>query len=62
MEYMCHMQNIVMCDYQESLTTGQTDRQTDAGQSDPNVPLCFGGDTKLKENKTYYFLFRDIIF
>ena len=39
-----------MRDYQESVTTGQTDtetdRQTDTGQSDPYVPLCFAGDTK----------------
>ena len=37
--------------YQESVTTGQTDRQTDthtqtdAEKSDPYVPLCFAGDT-----------------
>ena len=30
-----------MRDYQESVTT----RQTDAGQSDPYVSLCFAGDT-----------------
>ena len=30
----------------ESVTTGQTDGQTDARQSDPYVPLCFEGDTK----------------
>ena len=36
-----------MRDYQESVTTGQTDGQTDAGQSDPYVPLCFAGDTKI---------------
>ena len=48
------LQNIAMrdyqlrkCDYQESVTTGQTDGQTDAGQSDPYVPLCFAGDTKI---------------
>ena len=45
---MCRLQNIAMCDYQESMTAGQThrrmDRQTDAGQSDPYVPLCFPGD------------------
>ena len=39
-----------MRDYQESVTTGQTDThthtQTDAGQSDLYVPLCFAGDTK----------------
>ena len=41
--------NIAMRDYQESVTIGQTDTrthtQTDAGQSDPYVPLCFAGDT-----------------
>ena len=35
---------------QEGVTTGKTDgqthRQTDAGQNDPYVPLCFAGDTK----------------
>ena len=30
------------CGYQKSVTTGQTD----AGQSYPNVLLCFAGDTK----------------
>ena len=47
---MCRLRNIAMHDYQESVTTGQTDgrtdRQTDAGQSDPYVLLCFAGDTK----------------
>ena len=42
---MCRLRNIAMRDYQESVTTGQTDRQTDAGQSDPYVPLCFAGNT-----------------
>ena len=36
-----------MCDYQESVTTGQTKGQTDAGQSDPYVPPCFAGNTKI---------------
>ena len=40
-----------MHDYQESVNTRQTDRQTDgrrdARQSDPYVPLCFAGDTKI---------------
>ena len=31
-----------MCEYKESVTTGQTD----AGQSDPYMPLCFAGNTK----------------
>ena len=47
---MCRLLNIVMRDYQESVTTRQIDtkseRQIDAGQSDPHVPLCFAGDTK----------------
>ena len=46
--------NIAMRDYQESVTTGQTDGrtdgQTDAGQNDPYVPLCFAGDTKSGSN------------
>ena len=40
---MCRLQNIAMCDYQGSVTSGQTD----AGQSDPSVPLSFAGDKKL---------------
>ena len=28
-------------DYQESVTTRQTDKQTDATQSDPYVLICF---------------------
>ena len=39
---MCRLRNIAMCDYQESATTGQTD----TGQSDPYVSICFAGDTK----------------
>ena len=42
------------CDYQESVTTGQTDGQTDAGQSDPYVPLCFAGDTKRDAIESMY--------
>ena len=34
-----------MRDYQESVTTGQTD----GGQSNSYVPLCFAGDTKSKK-------------
>ena len=30
-----------------SVTDGRTDRQTDDGQSDPYVSLCFAGDTKI---------------
>ena len=47
---MCGRQNIAMRDYQESVTTGQThiqtDRQIDARQSDPYVPLCYTDNTK----------------
>ena len=38
---MCRLRNIAMRDYQESVTTGQTRK------SDPYVPLCFAGDTKM---------------
>ena len=56
---MCRLRNIAMRDYQESVTTGQTgtrtdrwtDRQTDTGQSDPYVPLCFAGDTKYGQDQ-----------
>ena len=45
--------NIAMRDYQESVTIGQTDThthtQTNAGQSDPYVPLCFAGDRRHKK-------------
>ena len=44
---MCCLRNIAIHDYQESVTTGQSDRQTDAGQSEPYVPLCFAGDTQI---------------
>ena len=30
---------------------GWTDRQTDAGQSDPCVPLCLAGDTKMMDRR-----------
>ena len=49
---MCRLRNIALRDFQESVTTGQTDThrdgQTDAGQSDPYVPLCFASDTKME--------------
>ena len=48
---MCCPQNITMCDYQESVTTGQTETwQTDTGQSDPYMLLGCAGDTKSKWN------------
>ena len=40
---MCRLRNKAMHDYQESVPTGQTY----IGQSDPYVPLCFAGDTKI---------------
>ena len=44
---MCRLRSKAMRDYQESVTTGQTDRYTDTRQSDPYVTLCFAGDTKI---------------
>ena len=59
---MCRLRNIAMRDYQESVTTVQTqrrtDRQTDAGQSDPYVPVCFAGDTKNSRPPNKKFLNR----
>ena len=46
-ECMCSLRNIAMRVWQ---TDGRTDRQTDDGQSDPNVSLCFASDTKLTQN------------
>ena len=40
---MFRLRKIAMRDYQESVITGQTD----TGQSDPYMPLCFAGDTKI---------------
>ena len=52
-------------DYQESVTIAQTDArthtQTDAGQSDPYVPLCFAGDTKTKIKNNCVTISKDFI-
>ena len=49
-ECMCCLRNIAMRDYQESMTTGQTDththKQTDFRLSNPYMPLCFAGATQ----------------
>ena len=37
---MCHLQNIAMRDYQESVTTGQTHGQTDGQTPDKVIPMC----------------------
>ena len=36
---MCHLQNIAMCDYQESVT-GQTDGQKDKQMPDKVISMC----------------------
>ena len=47
---MCHLRNIAMRDYQESVTTAQTD-----GQTDKVIPMCryasqaTTGETKNRE-------------
>ena len=41
------------CDY-------RTDGQTDAGQSDPYVPLCFAGDT-IKQYLGYHWPYTEIV-
>ena len=47
---MCRLRNIAMRDYQESVIDGQTDGQTDDGQSYPYVTLCFACDTTKQSN------------
>ena len=47
---MCRLRNITL----ESVTE-KCDRQTDEGQSDPYVSLCFAGDTKM-QNKIENYL------
>ena len=37
---MCRLQNIALCDYQESVTTGQTDTQSDRQMPDKIIPVC----------------------
>ena len=37
---MCRLRNKALRDYQESVTTGQTDRQTDRQTPDKVVPIC----------------------
>ena len=37
---MCRLQNIAMRDYQEIVTTGQTDRHTDRQTPDKVIPMC----------------------
>ena len=49
---MCRLRNIAMRDYQESVTSGQTDRWKDARQSDPYVPLCFATMRDYQESVT----------
>ena len=45
---MCRLRNIAMRDYQESVTTGQTHGQTDAGQIHPCVPLAYARGRHIK--------------
>ena len=37
---MCRLRNIAMRDYQGSVTTGQTARQTDRQMPDKVIPMC----------------------
>ena len=37
---MCRLRNIAMRDYQESVTTGQTDGRTDRQTPDKVIPMC----------------------
>ena len=37
---MCRLRNIAMRDYQESVTTGQTEGQMDRQMPDKVIPMC----------------------
>ena len=37
---MCRLRNIAMCDYQESVTIGQTDTRTHRQTPDKVIPMC----------------------
>ena len=37
---MCRLRNIAMRDYQESVTTGQTERSTDRQTPNKVIPMC----------------------
>ena len=37
---MCRLRNIAMRDYQESVTTGQTDGQSDRQTPEKVIPMC----------------------
>ena len=37
---MHRLGNIAICDYQESVTTGQTDRQPDGQTPEKGIPMC----------------------
>ena len=37
---MCRLRNIAMCDYQESVTTGQTHGRTDRQMPEKVIPMC----------------------
>ena len=59
---MCRLRNIAMRDYQESVTTGQTDRQTDRrtdGRTDRQppdkvIPMCrYASQATQKLDQTY---------
>ena len=57
---MCCLPNIAMRDYQKSVTTGQTDRQTDACMhrqtQDKVIPMCRYA-LQATQKKGYYMLF-----
>ena len=57
LECTCCLWNMAMHDYQDKkvwLQDRHTDRQADAGQSDPYVPLCFTDDTKTYTSMFHY--------
>ena len=51
---MCRLRNIAMRDYQESVTTGQTDRWTDRQTLDKVIPMChYASSTETNFSQIY---------
>ena len=56
---MCRLRNIAMHDYQESVTTGQTDRWTDR-QTDKVIPMCHNASQATQKLSDYMFRYYSI--
>ena len=52
---MCHPRKIAMHDYQESVTTGQTDTRTDRETPDKVIPMCrYASQATQKDERIFH--------